>query len=181
VGGLSSSWIRSIRSTLSARMCGTGWLVAARPPAAESRPSSMIDRPSPTAGSIPRRSRKGDFSLSPRREQKFFIKNQDTNFCKPPCLYVYTRRKSDQFSAVHGITQHFSILDSAKLAYIKGTVVQDLNMAHAQPPILHDVSLCWDKKEKKLWLSAMNYRLSKEYYACFNVIGMDSIPLPPAS
>jgi hypothetical protein len=54
---------------------------------------------------------------------------------------MYTRRKSDQFSAVHGITQHFSIMDSAKLAYIKGIVVQDLNMAHAQPPILHDVSL----------------------------------------
>jgi hypothetical protein len=43
---------------------------------------------------------------------------------------MYTRRKSDQFSAVHGITQHFFILDSAKLAYIKGIVVQDFNMSH---------------------------------------------------
>jgi hypothetical protein len=54
---------------------------------------------------------------------------------------MYTRGKGDQFSTVHGITQHFSILDSAKLAYIKGIVVKDLNMAHIQPPILHDVLL----------------------------------------
>jgi hypothetical protein len=43
---------------------------------------------------------------------------------------MFTRRKNNQISAVHGITQHFSILDSAKLAYIKGIVVQDLNMAY---------------------------------------------------